>query len=71
VATNVLFDKGAQGWNYAITLGYGKNNGKVIVAGNSGICGNSTPQSKYPAPGEIGTPDNQQFPINCLAYLGG
>ena len=54
------------GWNYAITLTHGK--GKVIVAGNSGIAGNT--DSQYPAPGLIATPDNQQFQINCLSYLG-
>ncbi len=55
-----------EGKVYALALNHGQ--GRVIIAGNSGIAGNSN--STYPAMGMIDTADNKTFLLNCLAYLG-
>lgn len=56
-----------KGMVYALTFSY--QPGQVIIAGNSGLAGNS--QSTYPAPGLIDCHGNEIFLLNCLAYVGG
>jgi hypothetical protein len=54
----------------AFAVLYEVGNGKVIVAGHSGITANVNDICK-PSPGQIGYADNLTFLNNCIEYLAG
>jgi hypothetical protein len=65
-------DKGPLGYgaaNLAFAVLYEIGQGKVIVIGHSGVCGNAG--TDYPSQGQIGAADNLTFLSNCVGYLAG
>lgn len=65
-------DKGPLGYddaNLAFAVLYEIGQGKVIVIGHSGVCGNAG--TDYPSRGQIGMASNLTFLNNCVAYLAG
>ncbi|HEX3577748.1 MAG TPA: hypothetical protein VHY33_04215 [Thermoanaerobaculia bacterium] len=53
---------------FAVEFSY-SNDGTVIMAARSGLCGDAG--TGYPAPGEVAHGSNLSFILNCINYLGG
>jgi hypothetical protein len=56
-------------WALALEKSQVTGPGRVVICGDSGWLGSEN--SKSPGPGEFEKPDNPQFALNTLAWLGG